>query len=292
MRLIFVAALIACAQADAPEPQLLVQTGTEAATEAKPANSQFFNPLLGYGAFPLLAAGGVAAATMGGGMPGMGSPMPQPMQLPGMNMAQQGAPSMGLGQMGMPQMGGMPGMGGMSGMPGMGMPQMGQMGGAPQGMPMPQMGQMGQMGMGGMGGAPQGMLGLGQMGMPGMGQAGAPQMNMMGMPNMGQMGMPMGAMGPQGMHMPNLMQSGGSSIFQNGMMPSLMQSGMPNNDASINHMLLQSQTGAQAGAGANAQFYGAAAASPLAVGAGLTAFALNPYLVGAMAPYMLLGGLF
>merc|ERR1712176_95992 len=108
---------------------------------------------------------------------------------------------------------------------------------------------------------------------------GMPQMNMMGigqpqaMPGMQGMNMmpPLGPIGPQGM----------------GQFPNLLQASLPDIDKSINHnMLLQSQ------AGANSQFVGTAGAAPLAVGAGLTAFALNPYLLYAMAPYMLLGGMF
>merc|ERR1712110_1201437 len=123
-------ALVACAfgspENAKPGEQALLQT------ETKPADAQF------YGALPWMMAGGALGAGMfGRNMGSGGAGMPQPMQLPNMNMGQmgmpQGMPGMNIGQMGGPQ--------GMPPMPGM---NMGQMGG-PQGMPpMPGM-NMGQM---------------------------------------------------------------------------------------------------------------------------------------------------
>merc|ERR1712110_883362 len=264
-------ALVACAfgspENAKPGEQALLQT------ETKPADAQF------YGALPWMMAGGALGAGMfGRNMGSGGAGMPQPMQLPNMNMGQMGRPQgmppmpgMNMGQMGGPQ--------GMPPMPGMNIGQMG----APQGMP-PMMNMMGpfqqpyasrmpnMMQMPGMGG----MAGMGSMG-------GIP-----GFPNMGAL--------PGMGGIPNMIQLPGSPGMEGmGGLPNFLSS-LPNNDASIsqNHMLLQAQANSQAnagaGAGAGTQFYGAAA--PLAVGAGIGALAFNPYLVYAMAPYMLLGGLF
>merc|ERR1712110_1001423 len=270
-------ALVACAfgspENAKPGEQALLQT------ETKPADAQF------YGALPWMMAGGALGAGMfGRNMGSGGAGMPQPMQLPNMNMGQmgmpQGMPGMNMGQMGGPQ--------GMPPMPGMNMGRMG----APQGMP-PMMG------------APQGMPMMNMMG-PFQQTYTSRLPNMMQMPGMGGMagmggmgGIPgfpnMGALPGMG-GIPNMIQLPGSPGMEGmGGLPNFLSS-LPNNDASIsqNHMLLQAQANSQAnagaGAGAGTQFYGAA--SPLAVGAGIGALAFNPYLLGYMAPYMLLGGLF